>query len=129
MARTLDDIRASRPQIDTAKLRRTTEADIRRHMIEDDSAPAAALTAFVKRKPGQRGAGKRPAKVQMTLRIDPAAYEAWKRSWEGYLRRAAEVLAREAPRGAAEALEAGTTTRPDFGNSPRVPGRSGKPVA
>ena len=48
--RTLDEIRASEPKIDHAKVRATTEADIRRHMIKDGSDPAAPLPTFVKRR-------------------------------------------------------------------------------
>lgn len=99
MARTLDDIRASRPVVDRTRVRMTTEADIQRHRAEDGQDPDPVLSGFVKRKPGQRGRGKRPAKVQMTLRVDPAAAEAWKATGEGWMTRAAEVLAREAPRG------------------------------
>ena len=48
MARlSLDEIRERRPTIDRAKMEATTEADIRRHAIEDgedpDAAPAAGL--------------------------------------------------------------------------------------
>jgi uncharacterized protein (DUF4415 family) len=98
MARTLDDILASRPVIDHEKVRATTEDEIRRHMIEDGQDPDAPLPAFTRRAPGQRGPAKKPAKVQVTLRVDPAALEAWKASGEGWMTRAADILAREAPR-------------------------------
>jgi putative transcriptional regulator len=40
---TLDEIRAKPSEMDRAKAEATTEADIRRHMIEDGEDPAAAL--------------------------------------------------------------------------------------
>jgi putative transcriptional regulator len=40
---TLEEIRASRPQMDRAKLAATTEDDIRRQQIEDGEDPAAPL--------------------------------------------------------------------------------------
>lgn len=101
MARTLDEIRASRPEVDRAKVRATTEADIRRHAREDDSEPAAPLSEFVKRRPGQRGPGKRTPKQQITLRLDPLAIAAWKGSGPGWQSRLGEVVVREAPRSVA----------------------------
>lgn len=95
MARTLDEIRASRPSVDRAKIRATTEANIRRHAAEDDSEPAAPLAEF-KRRPGQRGPGKKQPKVQVTLRIDPAALAALKATGEGWMSRAAAAVEREA---------------------------------
>ena len=41
--RTLSEIRAARPQVDRARLDATTEADIRRHMIEDGQDPDEEL--------------------------------------------------------------------------------------
>ena len=98
MERTLEDIRASRPSIDHAKVRATTEADIRRHMIEDGEDPDAPLPKFVKRRPGQRGPGRRPAKVLLTMRIEPAILEAWKATGEGWQTRIHDLLKREAPK-------------------------------
>lgn len=98
MARTLGEIEAAGIDVDWAKLDATTEEDIRRYQIEDGENPDAPLPVFTKRRPGERGAGKRPAKVQLTLRLDPAAVAAWKASGEGWMTRAADVLAREAPK-------------------------------
>lgn len=98
MGRTLEEIRASRPKVDRAKIEATTEKDIARHAAEDGSEPADDLSTFVKRLPGQRGPGKKPAKEQITLRVDPAALAAWRASGEGWMGRAADLLAREAPK-------------------------------
>ena len=43
---TLDEIRATRPMADTAKIAATTDADIRRHQIEDGEDPDAPLPPF-----------------------------------------------------------------------------------
>ena len=37
--RSLKEIKASKPKLDRAKIAATTEADIRRHMIEDGESP------------------------------------------------------------------------------------------
>lgn len=42
----LEDIRASRPRVDHAKVAATTEEDIRRHQIEDGEDPDAPLPPF-----------------------------------------------------------------------------------
>lgn len=106
MARmTLDEIEASTTLSDDArgKFEATTEEDIRRHAIEDGQDPDASVTGYVKRAPGQRGPGKKAAKVQVTLRVDPAALDAWRASGEGWMARAADVLAREAPKAKRQA--------------------------
>ena len=43
---TLEEIRATRPTADPAKIAATTEADIRRHQIEDGEDPDAPLPPF-----------------------------------------------------------------------------------
>ena len=43
---TLEEIRASRPEVDRARIAATTEADIRRHKIEDGEDPDASLPPF-----------------------------------------------------------------------------------
>ena len=47
--------------------------------------PPELYEALTKRKPGQRGPGKRPAKMLVTLRVEPevvAAYRATGRGWQ-----------------------------------------------
>jgi putative transcriptional regulator len=52
MARmTIDQIRASRPKIDRAKIEATTEEDIARHMREDGEDPNAGIGPFVEDLP------------------------------------------------------------------------------
>ncbi|HKM62335.1 MAG TPA: hypothetical protein VJY39_07570 [Acidisphaera sp.] len=48
---TLDEIKASKPQVDHAKLDATTEEDIRRQQIEDGEDPDAPLPPFKLVKP------------------------------------------------------------------------------
>jgi len=43
---TLEEIRASKPKFDEARIAATTEEDIRQHMIEDDEDPDAPLPPF-----------------------------------------------------------------------------------
>jgi hypothetical protein len=43
---TLEDIRASRPDVDLAQITATTEEYIRRHQIEDDENADAPLPQF-----------------------------------------------------------------------------------
>ncbi len=43
---TLEEIRAAGPMTDSAKIAATTEADIRRHKIEDGENPDAPLPPF-----------------------------------------------------------------------------------
>ena len=43
---TLEQIKASRPKVDRAKIAATTEEDIRRHQIEDGEDPDAPLPPF-----------------------------------------------------------------------------------
>jgi putative transcriptional regulator len=44
--RTLVQIRRMKPKTDRTKIKRTTEADIRRHMIEDGQDPEGGLFGF-----------------------------------------------------------------------------------
>ncbi len=43
---TLEEIRATRPMVDLAKIAATTETEIRRHQIEDAEDPDAPLPPF-----------------------------------------------------------------------------------
>jgi putative transcriptional regulator len=52
---TLDEIRASRPLVDRAKIAATTESDIRRHQIEDGEDPDAPLPPFHPMPNGRSG--------------------------------------------------------------------------
>ena len=97
MARTLEEIRASTPRVDGGKVRATTEADIRQHMIEDGEDPDTTVRFFTTPRPGQRGPGRKPSKVAVTLRVDPDTLQAFKATGEGWQTRMNDVLKRGAP--------------------------------
>ena len=46
--------------------------------------PPGAFAMLTKRRPGQRGPGKKPAKVQVTIRIERETIEAFKAKGEGW---------------------------------------------
>lgn len=46
------------------------------------------------RAPGQRGLGKKPAKILLSLRIDPVVIERWKATGPGWQTRMAKTLAK-----------------------------------
>ena len=124
MARTLDEIREARPSVDQALLKATGEADIRRHKIEDGEDPNAPKTGFIlRRRPGQRGPGKKPAKEAVTLRIDPAVLAKYKATGAGWQTRMHEVIATAADTVAALAKPTGP------GGPTKGAGRSRKAVA
>ncbi len=55
MARmTLDQIQASRPKVDRAKIEATTEKDIAHHMQEDEENPNALIDNFIEELPSAR---------------------------------------------------------------------------
>ena len=66
--RTLEEIMASRPQVDHARLDASTEEDIRRHMIEDGEDPDAELLPFTEEWP--------PAKIRERLGMSQAEFAA-----------------------------------------------------
>ena len=61
-----------------------------------DEQLASALPG--RRRPGQRGPGKRPAKVLLTIRVEPAILEAWRATGQGWQGRIHDLLQREAPK-------------------------------
>lgn len=94
--------------VDWAKAATLPPADLARALDDDhddvDDNPeateeqlAAALPGT--RRPGRRGPGRRPAKVLMTVRVDPAALEAWKASGPGWQARINDLVVQAAPKG------------------------------
>lgn len=61
-----------------------TEEDFSRARPGREVLPAAVVTNLEKRRPGQRGPGKRPPKVAITFRLDPDLVERIKTSGAGY---------------------------------------------
>lgn len=97
MTRSIDWTKAA--DLPPEELDRLLEAD---HDEVDDNPPATAeqLAAATRgtRRPGQRGPGRKPAKVMMALRVDPATLDAWRGSGPGWQTRVHELLIREAPK-------------------------------
>lgn len=81
MARmTLEQIKASRPRVDRAKLEATTEEDIRRHMIEDGEDPDAQPTSYEWVEPAQfirKRLGMTQEQFAAALRIPLATLRNW----------------------------------------------------
>jgi uncharacterized protein (DUF4415 family) len=73
-----------------------TEADFAAARPASDVLPSALYDTLTKRKPGQRGPGKRPAKVAVTLRLDPDVIEAFKAEGAGWQTRINDALRRAA---------------------------------
>lgn len=60
--------------------------------------PPELFAALAKRRPGQRGPGKKPAKEPVTIRLDPSALAAWRDTGPGWQARIGELVSREAPK-------------------------------
>jgi putative transcriptional regulator len=81
MARmTLDQIKASKPRVDRAKIRATSEEDIDRHMREDGEDPGTAPGTFVEDVPPaqiREHMGMTQVEFAETLRIPVATLRNW----------------------------------------------------
>ena len=81
MARmTLDQIKASMPKVDRAKIAATSEEDITRHMREDGEDPGAAPGTFVEDVPPaqiRERIGMTQVEFAETLRIPVATLRNW----------------------------------------------------
>jgi putative transcriptional regulator len=78
--RTLDHVRRVKLRIDRGKIDATTEADIRRHMIEDGQNPAAELAGFAPVIPPQalrKQLGMTQAEFARALRIPLSTLRNW----------------------------------------------------
>ena len=69
-----------------------TARDFARARPGRDVLPPGLAAKLEKRMPGQRGPGRRPAKVAITFRLDPDVVAGIKASGEGYGRRVNETL-------------------------------------
>jgi putative transcriptional regulator len=78
--RTLDQIRRVKPKTDRTKIKRTTDADLRRHMMEDGQGREGDLTSFVPVIPPQilrRHLGMTQSEFAKALRIPLATLRNW----------------------------------------------------
>ena len=86
---------SNKPLTDEAgEVRELNAEDIRAMRPADEVLPADLIAVLPKRKPGQRGPAKRPAKQLVTLRISPAVVEAYRATGPGWQTRMTRVLER-----------------------------------
>jgi uncharacterized protein (DUF4415 family) len=71
-----------------------TDAELAEMRPAREVLPPDFYAMVTKRRPGQRGPGKKPAKVAMTIRVDADTLAAWKASGAGWQRRVNDVLRR-----------------------------------
>ncbi len=78
--RTLEQIRRMKPKTNRTKINRTTEADIRRHMIEDEQDPEGSLSGFISVIPPQilrKHLGMTQSQFAKALRIPISTLRNW----------------------------------------------------
>ena len=78
-----------------ARLPLLTAADLKRFRPAREALPSALQKTLGMRA---RGPQKTPTKVPTTIRLDEAALDRWRASGKGWQTRAAQVLAKHAPR-------------------------------
>jgi len=109
MARmTLEQIKASRPKVDRAKIEATSQEDIARHMREDGESPDAALGTFIEDLPPaliREQMGMTQVEFAKTLRIPVATLRNWEQGRVG-IDPAARALFRILSRDPKHALRA-----------------------
>lgn len=69
-----------------------TKKDFARARPAKEVLPPELYAAFEKRKRGQRGPGKKPTRVSITLRLDADVAERWRASGPGWQTRMGEAL-------------------------------------
>jgi len=69
-----------------------TDAELAEMRPAREVLPPDFYAMLTKRRPGQRGPGKKPAKVAMTIRVDADTLAAWEASGTGWQRRVNDVL-------------------------------------
>jgi uncharacterized protein (DUF4415 family) len=79
---------------EAGEVRELDGGDIRAMRPAEEVLPADLVAVLPKRKPGQRGPAKRPAKQLVTLRIPPAVVEAYRATGPGWQTRMTRVLER-----------------------------------
>ena len=74
-----------------------TDAQLADLRPASDSLPPELHAALTKRRPGQRGPGRKPALVLMTIRVEPELLEAYRSTGDGWQSRARAALRDGAP--------------------------------
>ena len=77
-----------------------TEAELAEMRPAAQALPPELFAMLTKRKPGQRGPGKKPSKVLMTIRVDAETLAAYKASGAGWQARINDVLRKGAAKTA-----------------------------
>ena len=114
----------SKPLTDSEGEVRELEAeDIRAMRPAAEVLPAELVAILPKRRPGQRGPGKQPAKQLVTLRIPPDVIEAYRETGKGWQTRMVQTLSRDVKKSAGSALGPGSKKAAGSG-----PGRDGDDV-
>lgn len=66
------------------EVRELTVADMKRMRPAAEVLPAELLAVLPKRRPGERGPGRKPAKEAVSLRLDPEVVAHFKAGGEGW---------------------------------------------
>ena len=109
--RSMEEIHRMKPKIDRSTIRSTTEADIRRHMQEDDEGPNGATSGFAPVIPPQllrKQLGMTQAEFAKALRIPLSTLRNWEqgRVLPDPAARALLTIVAKTPREALKALAA-----------------------
>jgi uncharacterized protein (DUF4415 family) len=78
------------------EVRELRAEDIRDMRPAREVLPPELLAVLPKRRPGQRGPGKRPVKEQVTLRLDPDVLERFRATGPGWQSRINDALRKAA---------------------------------
>jgi uncharacterized protein (DUF4415 family) len=81
----------------SGEVRELDEEDIGAMRPAAEVLPADLLGLLPKRRPGQRGPAKKPAKRIVTLRVAPSVLDAYRATGPGWQTRMADVLERHRP--------------------------------
>lgn len=69
-----------------------TDADFAQAVSASEVFTPEQLASLTQRRPGQRGPGKKPAKINITLRLDPDVIDGFKAGGQGWQTRINDTL-------------------------------------
>ena len=91
---------SNKPLTDEAgEVRELDAEDIAAMRLAADVLPSELLGVLPRRRPGQRGPGRAPARKLISLRIKPDVIEAYRATGAGWQGRMADVLEHHKPKG------------------------------
>lgn len=82
------------------EVREFTRKDFRQLRPAEEVLPPELLAVLPRRKPGQRGPGKKPAKQPVTLRLEQDVIEAYRATGRGWQTRMARAIEEKRPKRA-----------------------------